>query len=211
MQMLSVLVADAQQLLADALRVSLALEPDIEVMDERPVTGLEAVEAIVRRRPDVCLLDYWMAGMEGPAATRMALKKAPRQKIVLLGWFHGPPEIKAARRAGAVAFLSKELTVEQVAGAVRRVGTMRLTGTKQARPGSGQPKVEDAWQRLIGLTPREIEILGRLAICGRPEEAAKGLGISVKTIRIHIQHILAKTGARSQVEAVAVARQHGLI
>lgn len=208
--MISVLVGDGQRLLGEALRVSLALEPDFEVLEEQPATGLEAVEAILRRKPDVSLIDYWMAGMEGPAVTRMVLSKAPGRKIVLLGWFHGPAEIQAAGGAGAAAFLSKELRVGDLAAAVRQIARGKPGPRSQTRRRQST-KGQRAWEQLVSLTPREIEIIGQLALCGRPEEAAKELSISPNTMRLHIQHILSKTGARSQVEAIALARKHGLI
>lgn len=205
-------MADAQRLLADAIKVSLSLQPDFEVIDESPVTGLDTVEAILRNKPDVSLVDYWMTGMEGPAITRMVLSRTAGQKIVILGWFHGPAEIKATRQAGATAFLSKELRDTDLVLAVRRVAE---GGVPKAKPRSRRPSPQSrndaTWQRLTSLTPREVEILAKLAICGRPQEAAKQLSITPNTMRLHIQHILAKTGARNQVEAVALAREHGLI
>lgn len=211
--MISVLVADAQRLLAESLRVSLSLEPDMDVIDEHPSSGLDAVEVLVRTKPDVALVDYWMTGMEGPALTRLALSRSPGLKIVLLGWFHGQNEIEAAKEAGATAFLSKELSDKDLARGVRQVA--HGDAAARAKPRGRQPAPAAAegaaWQKLVSLTPREIEILSQLAICGRPQEAAKQLSITQNTMRLHIQHILAKTGARNQVEAVAMARKHGLI
>lgn len=211
--MIRVLVSDAQRLLAESLRVSLSLQADFEVLEDSPSTGLEAVETIVRKKPDVAVLDYWMTGMDGPAATRMVLSRAPGQKIVLLSWFHGPAELSAAKKAGAAAFLSKELTDKDLASAVRRVASSAVPSKPEKRVGRRTlPVAEDAeWERLISLTSREVEILSQLALCGRLQDAAKELSITENTMRLHIQHILSKTGARSQVEAVALARKHGLI
>lgn len=208
------LVADPQPLFGEALGTALGLEPDLSVLDLRPKTGLEAVEAVLKAAPDIALLDYWMEGMEGPAATRVILNKAPAQRIVLLCWFHGAPEIREGVSAGAVAVLSKDVEVPNLAEAIRQVHAGHpLLGGEETR-GAGKRsrgKKDKTWKLLVTLTPRELEILSTLAASGRPEEVAILLSLSPGTVRNHIRNILAKTGARSHLEAVIMARQHGMI
>jgi len=229
-----VLVADSQRLLAESMQKSLAMEPDLEILAEEPHSGLGTVEAALRRGPDVVILDYWMGGMEGPAATRLILHRSPLQKILLLGWFLGPVEIQEASLSGAWALLSKDLDIADLADAIREASTgqspaQSATGTSDASLQDGWESLlsltaggeqgiqqagqqEDAiWQRLVTLTLREIEILGHLAATGRVQGVARHLSLTTGTVRLHIEHILTKIGARSHVEAVVIAREHGLI
>lgn len=212
--MISVLIADSQRLFAQALREALAQQPDLEPLRESPPTGLETVNAALKLAPDVTLLDYWMTGMEGPAVTRLILKRAPERRIILLCWFHGTPEIQEGISAGAAGVLSKDVEVPNLAEAIRQVhaGYPLLGGADvvPTQPGSA-PRGTQNWEGVLNLTPREIEILGKLAVSGRPEDVAKELFVSLGTIRNHIQHIMIKMGARSHVEAVVMAQQHGLI
>jgi len=212
--MIAILIADPQPLLGEALGIALGLEEDLRVLDLRPKTGQGAVEAVLKLRPDVALLDYWMEGMDGPAATRMILSKAPDQKIILLCWFHGAREIREGIRAGAAAVLTKDVEVPNLAEAIRQIdaGHALLGGEDTSiRPGPPGTKTDESWEILLTLTPRELEILSSLAASGRPEDVAAKLSLSLGTVRNHIRNILVKTGARSHLEAVILVRQHGLI
>jgi len=214
LDMISVLIVDPQPLFSDALAVALGMQSDLTVVDTRPRKGQEVVDAVIKLSPDVALLDYWMEGMDGPAATRLILSKAPDQKIILLCWFHGAREIREGVDAGAAAVLSKDVEVPNLAEAIRQVHLGHpLLGGEEAM-GTGRRErggKEQRWEILLTLTPRELEILSVLAASGRPEDVAVRLSVSLGTVRNHIRNILAKTGARSHLEAVILVRRHGLI
>lgn len=208
--MIRVLVADSQLLLAQCLERLLNAEPDLEVVPDHPNLGLDVISAALKINPDVTVMDYDLLDMAGPAATRLILARAPR-KILLLGWFQLAHQIGEARKAGAVGFISKDVAPAALAKGIRTAhdGTGSTRDPKFSKVRSDS--TEDIWERLITLTPREIEILGLLSQVGRSQHVAKELGIRPGTMRTHLQHILSKTGARSQMGAVSIVRRFGLI
>lgn len=212
-----VLVADSQVMFADALALALERHDDVAVVEQRPETGVAAVQATSDAPVDVVLLDYWIRDMAGPQAVELLLSHAPDVSVLVLSWFHGPNEIQQSLAAGAAGFLPKSLRVAKVHEAVTRVHAgeplvfseelFELSRTIEAR---GQ-RATDLAQRLEALTPRELEVL-RLVGRGQSAEAvAEQLVISLRTVRTHIDRVLLKTGAHSQLEVVALARHHGLI
>ncbi|MGH2772122.1 MAG: response regulator [Actinomycetota bacterium] len=207
-------MADSEALFAEALRIALSFESGFEIDTHAPATGLQAVQDVVRVAPDVAVLDYWLQGMEGAAAVRLIRARNPGQKTVLLSWFHGPADVQEAFRAGSSAFLPKSIEVSHLAEALRRVQLgarlLELEEMPNEAPGKGG-RSEEGWERVAALSFRELEILACLSRSGRVEDVAGQLSIKPGTVRIHINHILRKTEARSHVEAVVLARQYGLI
>jgi len=211
----TVLVADSQPLFAESLAFALGLHPEFDVLPARPISGRQALEAAGVAKPGIVLIDYWMTGMEGPAIARTLSSKSPDTKVVLLGWFHGPREIRKAVAAGVAGFLEKDATIAEAAAVLRRAESGRWAYPqrfwpllKELQVGSGDPNPQTPFPKL---TPREIEVLENLT-SGKPNrEIAAGMSISPATLRNHINRILEKTGARTQIEAIAMARTHGLI
>jgi len=219
---ISVLVADSQFLVTQALAISLAKFQDLAVMYERSetgvsATGLEAAAAVAKAKPNVALIDYWMPVMDGPAVAQVMRGWAPEVKVLLTSWFHGPSEIQMALQAGAAGFLPKGLSVEEVAEAIRRAHAgesvvfgeelAQLSETLTAR----QEQSRERRERLMSLTPKEVDVL-RMISYGLPtDEVRESLSISQATLSRHLQAIMAKTGAGSRIEAIAMARDEGLL
>ena len=214
---IKVLIADTQLLFAESLALGLAWQPDLEVIPEHPTTGLEVLDTVGRARPHVVLLDFWIPGMNGAATAREIASHNPQAKVLILSWFHGPKQIQESLDAGVAGFLPKSIHVEQVVEAIRRAydGEALVFGEQLARLVDGTQKRFEAsakrWERLSKLTPREIEILQLLAQGQPNKELARHLEISTGTLRNHIHKILTKTGARTQLEAITMARHEGLI
>lgn len=214
---LSVLIADTQPLFAEALGCALDDEEDLKVIAEFPDRGLAAVDAVRRHRPDVVVYDHWMLEIDGPTATRAIQCFAPATKVLVASWYHGTPHIQAALAAGAVGFLPKSLSVAQVADAVRRAGAdeplvfaEQLAGLVDGIEARYDASVARS-ERLDSLSRREIEVLRALAEGRTLSAVAQQLSISVGTAKNHVCSILAKTGARSQTEAVAIARRERFV
>lgn len=221
---ISVLIADAQPLLSESLCIALSRCPDLSPIQERLSNGDDVVEAVQRHRPDVVLLDYWMPGIDGPAASRELLSQLGASKVIFLSWFYAkrpwfdaPGDIERLIEAGAVGFLPKHSRVEQVADAVRRAhaGERPVLADALAeliaRMRNRRERAGELWQAVARLTPREVEILQLLADGTSVREAAAELYISEATLRTHVQRALHKTGTHSQVAAIAVAREFGVI
>ena len=211
-----VVVADDQALVRAGFRMILAAD-GIEVVAEA-TTGVEAVNAVQRHRPDVVLMDIRMPDLDGLAATRQILTgtgEAPR--IIMLTTFDLDQYVYAALTAGASGFLLKDVTPEQLVGAVRlvRAGdallapaiTRRLV-QRFARHDTDPPVVH---RDLTALTPRELEVLGLLAHGLSNAELAGRLHLSEATVKTHVARILAKLGLRDRVQAVVVAYRTGLV
>lgn len=214
---ITVLVTDAQRLFADALGSALGQCEGLRVLEHRPTDAVEAIAVVTREHPDVALIDYWLPDMEGPVSTASVLARRPDTKVLVLSWFHGPQQITAALEAGAVGFLPKSLTVAVVAEGVRRAvaGECPVFGEQLGRLAetiTARNSSVDQWaRRYATLTARELEVL-RLLAAGLPaDDIADRLEIAETTTRTHIHKILAKTEAHSQLEAVAMARDLGLV
>lgn len=212
-----VLVCDAQRLLAEALGGMLATRKGLAVHGRFPHSGVATVSAARDLQPDVAVIDYWLAGMDGPAVLRAVTEHSPDTKVVNLSWFHGSDHVQQALAAGAVAFLPKSISVERVAEAVRRahagqcpVFAEELGDLTEAIDQRGDHARQMA-QRLARLSPRELEVL-RLAGAGlKADEISDRLVISAGTVRNHINSALRKTDTHSQQRLLAVARDHGVI
>jgi DNA-binding NarL/FixJ family response regulator len=211
-QELRVIVAEddpfARRFLRDALQ-----RAGIEVVGEAE-NGREAVELVLRHRPDALLMDVVMPELDGVAATRFIVDKVPGQVVILVT--HGRDDEAlaiASLRAGAAGFLTKDLDVDAIPRAVegavrgeaaisRRLG-MRLVERLRGASGSAS-NVRPVWSPL---TTREWEVLDLLAQGKTTEEIADELVLATETIRTHVKHILRKLDARSRKEAVKAAER----
>jgi len=190
------------------------MESDLEVLEERPSLGPRAVAAALQLRPDVMVADYWMPEMNGPAVAAVVASRM-QGSVLLLSWLFTPREIQNAFAAGAAAFISKSLGVSELALAIRRVAEGER-GVLPGKFGKGvalrlEAPASEIWPRLASLTDREIEILRLLGLGFSKSRIAGALSVTPDTARTHIENIRRKLDARTQVEAVAIARQNGLI
>lgn len=202
----TVVVADAQRLFADALAHALERRGWISIVRPHPGGAHEAITAACEHRPDVALVDYWLDGLPGPDVIRALIACSPGTRVLSLSWFHGPSQVAEALAAGAAGFVPKHAAVADVVDAIRRAHAgerpVLHTGEAPRAHGAGPP---------VPLSPRELEVL-RLVAAGRDvPDISVSLRISRATVRTHIQRALEKTGTKSRVAAVAVARSHGLV
>lgn len=212
-----VLIADTQTLFSDALARSLAAWEDLAVLGELPCTGVAAIQAAASHKPDVVLLDYWLAEMDGPVTARQLLARLPATKVLHLSWFHGRDQVEASLASGAVGFLPKGVRVPQVVEAIRRAVAGecpvfeerlgRMVGAIEQRA----DEVDGDAERFATLTPRELEVVRELARGAPVAEVARRLGITYGTARTHHRRVLAKTESSSNLEVIAKAKNQGLV
>ncbi|MET8139650.1 response regulator transcription factor [Sphaerisporangium sp. NPDC005288] len=201
-----VLVADDQEIVRTGLAMILDAQPGIEVAGQA-ADGRRAVELARRLRPDVCLFDIRMPGLDGIEATRLLAGPGVQDPlaVVVITTFDLDEYVYAALRAGARGFLLKNAGAELLAQAVHAAAagdaliapsiTARLLETF-ARTGPASPPVRP----IETLTDREEQILVTVASGLTNTEIADQLHISLSTVKSHIASLMAKLGARNRVE-----------
>ncbi len=214
-----VAIVDDHPMVRTGLRSFLEVSSEIVIVGEAE-SGQAAVEMALCTAMDVLLMDLVMPGHpDGVEATRIITSKVPDVKVIALTSFVEPEHMLAAIAAGAVGYLHKDVmpddllrAIEQVAAgrsilepqalrALRQQRDFRATQSEPATVSPSQPS----------LTSREQEVLAALA-CGYPnKEIAARLGITEKTVKAHISHILAKLDVYDRTQAVIVAARLGLV
>jgi two-component system response regulator DesR len=194
------LLADDQALVRGALAALLALEPDLDVVAEVS-RGDEVAAAVEAHRPDVCLLDIEMPGLDGIEACRLVAAEGAA-RVLMVTTFGRPGYLRRALDAGASGFVVKDTPAAELADAVRRVHA----GLRVIDPAL-------ATESLVGgtspLTDREADVL-RIALTGAPVAGIAGtLHLSEGTVRNHLSSAIGKTSTRTRVEAAQTARDRG--
>jgi DNA-binding NarL/FixJ family response regulator len=219
-----VLIADDQRVVRDGLSMLVSLIDGVEIVGLAS-DGAEAVRLAEAHRPDVIMMDLRMPGMDGAAATAEVRERLPGTQVLVLTTYADEAAILSALRAGALGYLTKDASAEQIEAAVRAVhaGQTHLDPAVQARlvatvtsqapeagPGPAPDQAGRAGPPPAGLTSREAEVLTLLASGLSNAEIAQRLYLSNATVKTHINRIFAKTGARDRAQAVRFAYQHGL-
>jgi DNA-binding NarL/FixJ family response regulator len=203
-----VLIVDDHPVVRHGLRTFLETQEGLEVVGEAG-DGAEAAELAERLAPDVALMDLVMPGVDGVTATRRLRELSPTTKVIVLTSFDGDENVFPAIRAGAAGYLLKDVRPPELADAVRRVheGESLLASSVAARL---MEEVAAAPKPGANLTERETEVL-RLVARGLANKAiARELGVSEKTVKTHVGHVLAKLGVTDRTQAALHAVREGL-
>ena len=208
-----ILLADDHKIVRDGLQALIAQEADMEVVAEG-ATGRDAVAQAASVRPDVMVLDISMPDLNGIEATRQILAHAPGARVIALSMHADRRFVMEMLRAGAVGYLLKDSTFEELARAIRAVAA----GQIYLSPGIAGVVVQDyltpaaAGERgaYAALTGREREVLQLLAEGRSTKEAALRIHVSDKTIESHRRQIMIKLKIRSVAELTKYAIREGL-
>jgi DNA-binding NarL/FixJ family response regulator len=203
-------LADDQRLVREGLRLILEAAPDMIVVG-MAADGLEAEALAAATRPDVMLLDIRMPRRDGIETTRRILQVSPTTRVVLLTTYDMPDMVVEGVQAGAVGFLLKDSSAEELCTAVRAVarGQVLLQGQSAASLLAGLARPEPS--QGFRLTTREHEVLRAIARGQSNAEIAQALCVSETTVKTHINHIFAKLGARDRAHAIVLAQKHRLV
>ncbi len=214
--MISVLLADDQELVRAGFRMILEAEEGIEIAGEAE-NGRKTIALARDRRPDVVLMDIRMPVLDGIAATQEIIAAGLPSRVLMLTTFDAERTVYDAMRAGASGFLLKTAPAAKLADAVRTVAageallaptiTRRLIEEFVRRP----PPGSTAPSRLDELTGREREVLSLIARGLSNAEIAAELFVSDATVKTHINHLLQKLHLRDRVQAVVLAYETGLV
>ncbi|UWD79004.1 response regulator transcription factor [Curtobacterium flaccumfaciens] len=223
-----VLVVDDQAIVRDGLVTVLSLVPDLQVVGQA-ADGAEAIAAVDRYVPDVVLMDLRMPGVDGPTATARIVAEHPGVAVLVLTTYADDDSIVTALRAGARGYLTKDAGRAEIATAVRAVaaGQSTFDATVGARlvarlaggagadagaaagsaAGSAAPAGADPGRslgaRFPDLTPRELDVLERIADGRTNPQIAAELFLTVPTVKSYVNQVFAKLGVRTRAEAVA--------
>ena len=210
-----VVVVDDQALIRSGFRVLIDAQPDLEVVGEA-ADGHEAIETILRARPDVALMDIRMPRLDGIEATRTLARMVPDTKVVILTTYDLDDYVFESLRAGAVGFLLKDARADQLVDGIRSVVnggallapqvTMRMI-----REFSRRPADQARTGLLERLTTREAEVFTLVAHGLSNREIARQLVISEPTTKTHVARILHKLDLRDRVQAVVLAYETGIV
>ena len=212
-----VLVADDQAIIRTGLRMILEAQPDVDVVGEA-ADGVEAVAAARRLRPDVCLFDIRMPGLDGVEATRRLAGPgvADPLAVVVITTFDLDEYVHGALKAGARGFLLKDAGPDLLLQAIRAAAagdaliapnvTVRLLAafcdTRSATPPA---------EPVTPLTEREAEVVVTVARGRTNAEIADELHVSLSTVKTHLASLMAKLGARNRVEIAMWAYETGRV
>ncbi len=215
MAQIRVLIAEDEGILRTVLGELLSQQPDVQVVAARP-NGREALIDALAHRPDVVLTDLKMPQMGGVDLIRNLREKLPQTAIVVLTAFDDDDDLFAALKAGAIGYVLKDASLQQIADAIRaaHAGEGFLSPSLVARViaafTQADRMVRGQRHLFAELTRREIDVLELLASGLSNRQIAQRLSLSEKTIRNYISEILSKLQANDRTEAALIAARHGL-
>jgi two-component system, NarL family, response regulator LiaR len=208
-KVIRVMIVDDHAVVRGGLSKFLMVNPDLELVGEAE-SGEEAVILAQRLHPDVVLMDLKMGGMDGVTATRQVREKCPGCRVIVLTSFAEDNMVQGALQAGAIGYLLKNVTVAELAAAIRSAYAGRMTLSSEAT----EALVHSTTQPVVkgdDLTDREREVLALLVEGLSNQEIADKLFLGIGTVKFHVRNIYSKLGVDNRVAAVTLAMQRHLV
>lgn len=204
-----VLLVDDHTMVRRGLATFLQVYDDLELVGEA-ADGEAAIQLCARILPDVILMDIVMPDIDGVTATRVIRQRFPTVQVIVLTSFKEEGLVQSALQAGAIGYLLKDVTADELAQAIRAAhagrGTLSPEAVQALVHAAAQPPPPGH-----DLTERERGVLALMIEGLNNTEIAEKLGVSPSTIKSHVSHILAKLDVSSRTEAVALAVRHHLV
>ncbi len=208
-QKIRVMLVDDHNVVRGGLATFLKAYDDFELVGEAR-NGLEAVNLCPQKKPDVILMDLIMPEMDGIAATRAILTEFPHIKILAMTSFEEEALVQGVLAAGAISYLIKNVTSDELAKAIRDA----VSGKPTLSPEAARVLIQatrPVQQPLFDLTEREREVLNLVVQGNSNQQIADALVISLATVKAHISNILSKLQVSSRAEAIAYAIKNKLV
>ncbi len=208
-KIIRVMLVDDHAVVRSGLSAFLMVYDDLELVGEAG-DGERAVSLCEKTRPDVVLMDLMMPGMDGVTATRLIRAQFPETQVIALTSFKEQEWVEGALKAGAIGYLLKDITADDLARAIRDAAA----GKAILAPEAAQVLIQSARggdKPGADLTDREREVLALMVDGLNNQQIATRLVISVSTAKFHVSSILSKLGATSRTEAVSIALQNHLV
>ena len=213
---ITVLLAEDHQIVREGLRKLLEIEPDIEVVGEA-VSGREAVEMVRKLRPDVVVMDIAMPLLNGLEATSQIRQSSPDTRILILSAHSDDAYVERAMELGAAGFLIKQSSIHVLKDAIREAskGNVFYSPEVARHLRNRHPESKDRKNgktgKLSNLTPREAEVLQLVAEGKANKQVAAELGISIKTVEKHRDHLMRKLAIHDTAGLTRYAISAGII
>ena len=208
-QPIRVVLVDDHTMVRKGLALFLKAFEDLELAGEAE-SGAAAIQLCGEILPDVVLMDMVMPDMDGVSATRAICQQFPQVQVIALTSFKEGDLVKNALKAGAIGYLLKDISADELARAIRAAHTGRATLSPEAAQALVQTTNQPPSPGL-DLTEREREVLVLMVEGLNNTQIAGRLTISPSTVKSHVSNILSKFGVASRTEAVTLALRHGLV
>ena len=199
-----VVIADDHRLVLDGIKRALEADGGFEIVGETQ-TGTQVLPLVGKTNPDLVLLDVRMPHMDGLACLDQLRTRHPDVKVVMLSASANPELVESALRRGAAAYVIKTVNPDDLPATLRQA----LEGNVHTAIGGEES--ERASAKALGLTERELTILGALARGLSNDEIAKEFWVAPQTVKFHLTNIYRKLGVKNRTEATRIAYQNGLV
>ena len=216
-EIIRLVIADDQQLFREAIKTLLSVQTQFEVVGEAG-NGKEAIELVKLLKPEIILMDLRMPLMDGVQATRIITSQYPNTHVLILTTFDDDNDLFEGLKAGAVGYLMKDISSEQLFDGIRSAakGEFFLLPSETAKIVAefsrlSHPTNEYSLNPVETLTKREIEILKVVATGASNKDIADILVITEGTVKNHISNILGKLEVKDRLQAAVKAHQKGLL